>query len=313
MARSRRIDWAGAWHHVMHRGARREPIFRRDDHCLLFLGCLEEAVEHHGLEVHAYALMPNHYHLLVRSPLGNLSRCMRHLNATYTQRVNLRHGWDGPLFRGRFRSQLVDEDRYLDHLFAYIHLNPIQAGLAKRLDDPSWTSLRAYLGKERSPRWLRTEHFTERFGGRAGLQEAIRARRKGPDAWPDELDPESGWIRPAVPLDDGRRPRSTTRPPAAARASVREVLDEVARVAGCSVAALKERAMGPRANPARRLAVWALSRAHVFSHREIASALRMSEGQVAKVLWRLRSESPPDPLPDWMRTLAGRHVESGRS
>jgi DNA-directed RNA polymerase specialized sigma24 family protein len=66
--------------------------------------------------------------------------------------------------------------------------------------------------------------------------------------------------------------------------------------------------MGPRANPARRLAVWALSRSQVYSHREIASALRMSEGQVAKVLWRLRSECAPDPLSDWMKTLAGRHV-----
>ena len=312
MARSRRFDWAGAWHHVMHRGARREPIFRRDNHCLLFLGSVEEAVEHHGLEVHAYSLMPNHYHLLVRSPLGNLSRCMRHVNATYTQRVNLRHGWDGPLFRGRFRSQVVNEDRYLDHLFAYILLNPIHAGLAKRIDDPCWTSLRAYLGKEHAPRWLRTELFTERFGGRAGIQEAIRAQRKGPDAWPEELDPESGWIRPVVP-SDGTRPPSAAQLPPAARRSIHEILEEVARVAGCSAAAVKERAMGPRANPARRLAVWALSRTQVYSHREIASALRMSEGQVAKVLWRLRNEFTPDPLSDWMKTLAERHVESGRS
>jgi putative transposase len=88
MARSPRLD-SRAWHHVMHRGARREAIF---------------------------GATPNHYHLLVRTPLGNLSRCMRHVNATYTQRVNRRHGWDGPVFRGRFHSQLIEDERYLDHV-----------------------------------------------------------------------------------------------------------------------------------------------------------------------------------------------------
>src|SRR4051812_16842847 len=99
MARRPRIDAPGCWHHVMHRGARRAPIFRDDEDCLLFLKGLEEAVDHHGLEVHAYALMPNHFHLLVRSPLGNLSKAMKHVTATFTLRANRRHRWDGPVFR----------------------------------------------------------------------------------------------------------------------------------------------------------------------------------------------------------------------
>ncbi|WP_308197073.1 transposase [Anaeromyxobacter sp. SG64] len=302
----------GAWHHVMHRGARREPIFRRDDHCLLFLQSLEEAVEHHGLEVHGYSLMPNHYHLLVRTPLGNLSRCMRHVNATYTQRVNLRHGWDGPIFRGRFRSQIVDDDSYLEHVFAYIHLNPFHAGLATRIDDPCWTSLRAYLGNERAPAWLRTEVFTERFEGRAAIGEAIRARRKRRDQWPEGLDREAGWIRTAERTERLRQVGAARRASTTA-VSIGEVLKQVAQVAGCTVADVKEREMGPGANPARRLAVWALSRAQVFSHRDIAAALGMSQGNVAKVLSRLRQERPPAPLAEWMETLVARLVGSGRS
>lgn len=294
----------------MHRGARRAPIFRRDDDCLLFLRSVAEAVEHRGLEVHAYSLMPNHYHLLVRSPLGNLSRCMRHVNASYTQRLNLRHGWDGPVFRGRFRSQIVEEERYLDHLFVYVHLNPLVAGLVKRIDDPCWTSLRAYLGKERTPSWLRTEHFTDSFGGRTGIREAIQQRRKGTHGWPEQLDLETGWIRGS--RDEARSPRGMRGAPAE-RASIDEVLREVAEVAGCTVATLKEARMGPGANPARRLAVWALSRAQVYSHPEIARALGMSDGQVAKVLWRLRSASAPAPLSGWMTAVAERQVESGRS
>jgi hypothetical protein len=71
--------------------------------------------------------------------------------------------------------------------------------------------------------------------------------------------------------------------------------------------------MGPRASPARRFAVCALSRAQIHSDREIATALGMSQGQVAKVLWRLRQASPPAPLSGWMDALVARHVESGKS
>jgi REP element-mobilizing transposase RayT len=274
---------------------------------------LEEAVHHHGLEVHAYALMPNHYHLLVRSRLGLLSAGMKHLNATYTLRANRRHGWDGPIFRGRFRSQRIADERYLDSVFAYVHLNPHRAGLAKALDEPCWTSLRAYLGKERAPEWLCREFFLARLGSAAGIAAALHELRKRPEAWPDGFERESGWIKEASEGAEGgerlrRRPELRTR-------TISEVLARVARVSSSSVTALKQRAMGPGANPARRLAVWALSREGVYSQRDIGAALRMSEGQVAKVLWRLRSAPPPAELSNWMSALAdeGDHVSSGRS
>lgn len=89
---------------MMNRGARREAIFRDDGDCLVFVACLAETVEILSLEVHAYALMPNHYHLLVRSVKGNLSRCMQKLGSSFTQRLNERHKWDGPIFRGRFKN-----------------------------------------------------------------------------------------------------------------------------------------------------------------------------------------------------------------
>lgn len=104
MPRKPRVDFPGAWHHVMHRGARRAPIFRTDRDVLRFLRVLDETVSQFLIEVHAYALMPNHYHLLVRSVHGNLSPAMRHLNANYTQKANRVHRWDGPLFRGRFHT-----------------------------------------------------------------------------------------------------------------------------------------------------------------------------------------------------------------
>ena len=133
MARELRHDYEGAWHHVMNRGARKDRVFLDDNGCLRFFQSLNNTVKRFGLEIHAYALMPNHDHLLVQTPLGNLSRCMQHLNATYTQAFNRRHRLDGSLFRGRYRSKRVIDGTDLKQLIAYIHLNPIHAGLVSSL------------------------------------------------------------------------------------------------------------------------------------------------------------------------------------
>ena len=116
MARPLRIEYPNAWYHVMNRGRRREKIFYDERDCSTFLQVLQKCVEMFELEIHAYASMPNHYHLLARTPRGNLSRAMRHLDGVYTQKVNRRHKVDGSLFRGRYKSILVDADSYLMEL-----------------------------------------------------------------------------------------------------------------------------------------------------------------------------------------------------
>jgi len=98
--------------------------------------------------VYAYCLMPNHYHLLVRTPSGNLSRFMRHLNGVYTQRFNREHARDGPLYRGRFKGILVQEDSYLLEVVRYIHKNPVKARLVERLSQFKWSSHQSYVGKK---------------------------------------------------------------------------------------------------------------------------------------------------------------------
>jgi len=134
MPRVKREDYEGAWHHVMKRGVRRGKVFLSDGDCWKFLEIVGEAVDDLGLEVHAFSLMPNHYHLLVRSAAGSLSRCMRHINGVYTQWLNRKQRWEGPVFRGRFKNQLVENEEYLRFLVAYIHLNPLRAHLVTRLD-----------------------------------------------------------------------------------------------------------------------------------------------------------------------------------
>ncbi len=78
-----------------------------------FIGLLQETTDLFNVKVAAYCMMPTHYHLLLQTPDANLSRCMRHLNGVYTQKYNVSHSCDGALFRGRYKSILVDADTYL--------------------------------------------------------------------------------------------------------------------------------------------------------------------------------------------------------
>jgi len=154
MSRPLRIEYPGAWYHVMNRGRRREDIFLTSHDYEEFIRVLQEASEQWNLRVSAYCLMPNHYHLLVQTPDGNLSRCMRHINGLYTQRFNRFHGEDGQLFRGRYKAVLVEEDSYLLEVLRYIHRNPLRAGIVDTLDDFTWSSHRAYLSKAKKWKWL---------------------------------------------------------------------------------------------------------------------------------------------------------------
>jgi hypothetical protein len=103
--------------------------------------------------------MSNHYHLLIQTPEGNLSRCMRHINGIYTQRYNRTHHCDGQLFRGRFKSILIEEDSYLLQLVRYIHRNPLRAGLVKKLDTYQWISHKGYRSEAKKWNWLYKDYI----------------------------------------------------------------------------------------------------------------------------------------------------------
>jgi putative transposase len=155
MARPLRIEYEGAWYHVLNRGRRKEPIFFCDADRRYFLKLLGEVTQLYALEVHAYSLMPNHYHLLICTPRGNVSRIMRHVNAVYTQFINRKYSFDGALFRGRFKAILAEKDSsYQLELVRYIHRNPFKAKLVHRIGTHPWTSHRAYMRAQERPAWL---------------------------------------------------------------------------------------------------------------------------------------------------------------
>lgn len=143
-----------AWYHVMNRGRRGERIFESKDDYNCFIQVMLETVDLFALKVSAYCLMPNHYHLLVQTPDANLDRCMRHINGVYTQRFNNAHGFDGNLFKGRYKSILVSQDSYLLQLVRYIHLNPVRAGIVESVEEYEWSSHKAYVNNAEKWNWL---------------------------------------------------------------------------------------------------------------------------------------------------------------
>ena len=108
--------------------------------------------------------MPNHYHLFLQTPKANLSESFRHLNGVYTQKFNRKHQVDGALFRGRFKSILVDKETYYLELIRYIHRNPLRAGIEKKLGDYPWSSHSAYLSEAKQWQWIFKQESLGRFG-----------------------------------------------------------------------------------------------------------------------------------------------------
>ena len=124
MARPLRIQYPDAWYHVMNRGRNRAKIFYSRADYTAFIELLKDASSLWNIRIAAYCLMSNHYHLLVQTPEANLSRYMRHINGLYTQYFNRTYKSDGQLFRGRYKSIVIDGDSYLPELIRYIHRNP---------------------------------------------------------------------------------------------------------------------------------------------------------------------------------------------
>ena len=159
MSRPLRIAYPGAWYHVMNRGRRFESIYSDKHDYLMFIDLLIEVSEIFNVNIAAYCLMKNHYHILLQTPDGNISRCMRHLNSVYTQRYNRRHGFDGQLFRGRYKSILVCNDSHLLQLVRYIHKNPVKAGMVKDMPDYEWSSYKGYLSYAKKWNWLHKDYI----------------------------------------------------------------------------------------------------------------------------------------------------------
>jgi putative transposase len=233
MARPLRIEFSGACYHVMNRGGGRKVIFSDDKDRVTFLRILDDVFDTHHIEIHAYCLMNTHYHLLMRTPEGNLGSAMRQIDGLYTQHFNRAHRTDGPLFRGRYKAILVDGNTYLAHVSRYIHLNPVDAGVAQHAEVFPWSSCQYFVRTDKPPRWLDVGATLALFGPRSRatrlygdfILEGVDAETRqfygkrrqepilGDDAFRKRLEKEKGdvaidpevpgskFLRSQVPLD----------------------------------------------------------------------------------------------------------------
>jgi putative transposase len=219
MARPLRIDILGGFYHVTARGLERRRIFADVQDRRRWLELLGNLTARFGVAVHAYAMMENHYHLLVETPRANLSQAAQWLNVSYSIGFNRRHRRIGPLFAGRFKAKLVEANSSILEVSRYIHLNVVRTrayGLSKRLqagrrlgigEAPTaeqvterlrmlrrypWSSYRNYLGS--SPDWLERDRIWVLVGGRTKTDQRRNYREFVEQAIREGL-PENRWQR----------------------------------------------------------------------------------------------------------------------
>ena len=329
MARQLRVEYAGALYHVTVRSNSGTNLFRGDRDREYWLYRLGESARLHGVRVHLYCLMSNHFHLLVETPQGNLGRFMHALLTGYTVFFNRQHRVHGHVTQGRYAARLVAGNAYLLSLSRYVHLNPVKViavvakPLAERvqlLREYPWSSYRAYVAATPPPPWLTLAPTLALMGGRgkerqarygafaeAGVAkddeafktELIRSARSiGDEAFRSEIE-----ARYAEVVRRARRPedaalRVATVPAVAAAV----VIGCVAREAGIGVEALKRR---QRNSGLKAVTAWLLGRYAGLGQRDVAPLLGLVSGSaVSRQIGRVASLLTVDPKASRLLTRA---------
>ena len=175
MSRLPRLTVTDYPHHVILRGNNRQAIFRDDADRRLMLELLQQHAQSQGVDVHAYVLMDNHLHLLLTPRRERaLPLMMQAVGRTYVRAFNQRHGRTGTLWEGRYRSTLIQTDRYLLACMTYIDLNPVRAGMVSLPQEYLWSSHAHYIG-QRADRWITPHSLMWTLGNTPFAREAAYA------------------------------------------------------------------------------------------------------------------------------------------
>jgi len=285
----------------MNRGARRAPIFFDHECCALFHRQLAELPERYNVVVHAYALMPNHFHLLLQTPDANLSRAMHFLCGRYALELNRTHEWDGPLFKGRFKNKVVENQDYWRHLLTYIHLNPVRGGLVPRLDEADWTSHAAYVGLERAPDWLHLDEMLDLYGTAEAYFDYLKDIQMGRRQSPEGFERAVLWKT--------RSPRRSIAVQATVHSKTPEetaerALTELQEVTGLSRADLLTARRGRAGNRARWVVAWWLRWRDRMSGGDVARVLGVSRARISQMVSLAgEAEDTIEPVATWMQQL----------
>lgn len=303
MARPLRIEYEGALYHITSRGNERNPIYRDEEDYGRFLEILSELPRRYGVIIHGYVLMVNHYHLLVETPRGNITKAMHYLNTTYTGYFNKRYRRVGHLFQGRYKGFLIEKERYLLSVSRYVHLNPVRAGIIQRPEEYKWSSYREYIGKAKKKGWLTCDWILGQYS-----REGVKARRLYKAFTEEGLtlkeNPFSALraglilgdeafmekIREKIKIEKHREIPESRR--LAKAITYEDVLTVVARVLKVSEQRIKE--AGRRDNTARKISFYLLRRYTDKRNEEIARYFGIGYTAVSQAVSRLKKEMAED-------------------
>lgn len=170
MARKKRVEFPGAFYHVLTRGNNKQKVFKDEQDYKIYLIILRRYHNRYKFTLYAYTLMPNHIHLLIETGVTPLSKIMQGIQQSYTYYFHKKYKSVGHIFQGRYKAILCERETYLLELVRYIHLNPVRAGLVDNADDYPWSSHPVYLGHlEQS--FVEKEFIFKIFSGNKPLSE----------------------------------------------------------------------------------------------------------------------------------------------
>ncbi len=296
MPRPLRIEFAGARHHVTNRGARKEPVFRDDWSRRRFLSLLSLLPERYNVLVHGYALMTNHYHLVVESVDGKLPRAIQFLDGKFARSMNVRHAWDGPIWKGRYFNSVVESAKYWRHLLSYVHLNPYKAGLRLEMMEPLWTSHTAYVDVADRPGWLTTRDLLESFGGVANYRKYLDDDAEGRVLEPEGFQTVLRRLAPETGRFNQRIGQSTVQ-------LIEDALEQVAMVTGVAMEVLARPRDGAANNDARCLGAWWLATTTDAPVSRVAACLGCTGPTISKRIRLLESRQSKAHIAEWVVAL----------
>lgn len=289
MARQLRLEYPGALYHLTARGNEQQTIFHDEIDRRHFLAVFGREILQQRWRCYAYCLMGNHYHLLLDTPEPNLSRGMRRLNGSYTQRFNWRHHRVGHLLQGRFKSLLVERESYLLELCRYVVLNPVRAGMVSVPQEWTWSSYGATAGLRAAPVWLDVAGVLSLFDA-----DHNRARQAYQQFVADGIGRPSPWAqitgqiflgspafreRLAALLPDQRPANVPLAQIDPMRLDPSEIMNRVAAVYGIAPTAIVARTH----REAYQTAVWLLRRAANEPLNMVAVRFGVSPSRISKI------------------------------
>jgi len=297
MARKPRIHYPGAFYHVMLRGNCGVDIFYDDDDRYRLYLLLQQCIERYHCRIHAFCLMDNHIHLAIQVGTVPLSRIMQNLSFRYTRWVNWRKKRVGHLFQGRYKAIVIDLDSYLLQLTAYLHLNPVRAGMVEFAEDYPWSSHQAYLAKKFIP-WLsvepvlsqlssRAERARQHFGEfvAAQIDEGYRKEFHGKSGYDSRVYGDDAFVDQALKQAD-QEPLQ--------RPDLAHVINTAKAVFEVSDAELQQPGQGVRISEIRALIAWAVLELSDGTLQELSQWLGRDVSSLSSAVRRLREKAEMD-------------------